>query len=266
MSTSLVVQSALILLREGLEAILVLAALAALLRRMAPDRMAALWSGAGLGVVASLVTAAAYLAWRDGVHDDTVEGITCLLAAGLMLWTGGFLWRRADPRAWAATLHRQATAALEAERVSVALGVIGFLAVYREGAETALFLAALRGEGSLASLLAGMALGAVGLAMLWQVIIRAAVRLPLALMFRATSLFLLVMAVRLVAAGLGEFQEQAMIPFTPADLPEWAETIGLAPSWEGLVAQAVVLALVVLVVVWPRRAPIARAEAPLAAE
>ncbi|MFZ4406484.1 MAG: FTR1 family protein [Paracraurococcus sp.] len=257
MSTAIILQAALILLREGLEAILVLAALAALLRRMAPERIGALWAGAGLGLLASLLTAGAYAAWRGGVHDDVVEGVTCLVAAGLMLWTGGFLWRRADPRAWGAALTRQAQAALDAERVPVALGTIGFLAVFREGAETALFLAALGAEGSMAGMLAGLALGAAGLAVLWVLLIRAAVRIPLRPLFRATSLFLLVMAARLVVAGIGEFQEQAMVPFTPTDLPDLAGTLGLAPSWEGLVAQLLVLGGVALVLAWPRRVPVA---------
>ena len=257
MSASIAVQAALILLREGLEAILVLAALAALLRKLAPERIGALRAGAGLGLLASLLAAGAYAAWRGGVHDDFVEGITCLVAAGLMLWTGGFLWRRADPRAWGAALSRQAEAALAADKVPVALGLIGFLAVFREGAETALFLAALGAEGSMAGMLAGLAAGAAGLGVLWWLLIRAAVRVPLRPLFRVTSLFLLFMAARLVAAGIGEFQEQAIVPFTPTELPELAETLGLAASWEGLVAQLLVLAGAALVLAWPQRAPAA---------
>lgn len=267
MSASVAVQAALILLREGLEAILVLAALAALLRRMAPERIGALWAGAGLGVLASLLTAGAYMAWRGGEHDDWVEGITCLLAAGLMLWTGGFLWRRADPKAWSAALQRQAHAALNAERVTVALGLIGFLAVFREGAETALFLAALGAEGSVGGMLAGLAAGALGLGLLWHLLIRAAVRIPLRPLFRVTSLFLLFMAVRLVAAGIQEFQEQALLSFNPTSLPELAEIIGLSPSWEGLAVQLLVLAGVGLVLAWPRRpAAEPRVAGPAAAE
>lgn len=253
-SASIAVQAALILLREGLEAILVLAALAALLRRMAPERTGALWAGAGLGLLASLLTAGAYAAWRGGVHDDFVEGVTCLIAAGLMLWTGGFLWRRADPRAWGAALTRQAQAALNADRVPVALGLIGFLAVFREGAETALFLAALGTEESMGGMLAGLVAGAVGLGVLWYLLIRAAVRIPLRPLFRVTSIFLLFMAARLVAAGIQEFQEQSLVSFNPVSLPELAETIGVSPSWEGLAAQLLVLAGVALVLAWPRPA------------
>ncbi|WP_431272089.1 hypothetical protein [Dankookia sp. P2] len=65
------------------------------------------------------------------------------------------------------------------------------------------------------------------------------------------------MAARLVAAGIQGFQEQALIPFSPNDLPEFAGTIGAAPSWEGLAAQLLVLGGVALVLAWPRRAVVA---------
>lgn len=251
MLSSISLEAALILLREGLEAMLVLAALAALLRRLAPERMGALWAGAGGGLLASLGTAVAYAAWRDGVHNDLVEAATSLTAAGLMLWTGGWLWRRADPRNWALALQRQAQAALGATRVPLALAGIGFLAVFREGAETALFLAGL--GGAPLALGGGLVLGGIGLVALGWMILRAAVRLPLRALFRATSVFLLVMAARMVGAGLREFQEQALVPFDPAEIPDWAASLGLSGSWEGILLQAGVLAAVALVLVWPGR-------------
>ncbi len=259
MSGSVFAQSAIILFREGLEAILVLAALAAVLRRMAPDRMAALWGGAALGLLASLAAAVAFITWRGGAHDDLLEGVTCLIAAGLMLWTGGWLWRRSDPRAWAASLQRQTQAALAAQRVALTVGAIGFLAVFREGAETILFLAALGND--LVSLAGGIAAASVLLAALWWLVMKAAVRLPLRPMFMVTSVFLLLMAARFVGAAIMEFQEQVLLPFDPAELPAWLESLGFAPSWEGLAAQLLVLGGVAAVLLWPqRRAAAAAAE------
>jgi high-affinity iron transporter len=159
-------------------------------------------------------------------------------------------------------LERQAHQALTAERVPLALGAIGFLAVFREGAETALFLAALGGNDSLGALLGGLVVGAIGLGVLWYLLIRAAVRVPLRPLFQVTSVFLLLMAVRLVSAGLLEFQEQAMVPFDPSPLPEWTESVGLSPSTEGLIAQLAVLAGAALILAWPRRG----APPPAAAE
>src|SRR5690242_15190636 len=121
MSASVAVEAALILLREGLEVILVLAALTAFLRWAAPERMGALRWGALGGLAASLLAAAAYTAWRGGAHDDTVEGVTCFIAAALMLWTGGWMWLRSDPRGWTSMLKRQAEQALASGRVAAAV-------------------------------------------------------------------------------------------------------------------------------------------------
>ena len=90
--------------------------------------------------------------------------------------------------------------------------------------------------------------------MLWYLLTRAAVRVPLRPLFQATSLFLLLMAAHLVGAGLQEFQEQALVPFDPAPLPAWTEAVGVSPSTEGLIAQLAVLTGVTLILAWPRRA------------
>jgi high-affinity iron transporter len=259
---SLALNAGLILLREGLEAVLVLAALSALLARAAPERGGALLWGAGLGILASLVAALAYAAFLGGAHDDRVEAVTCLLAAGLMLWTGGWLARSADPRAWTRALQARADRALAGRNVAVAVGAIGFLAVFREGAETALFLAALGGGGQPVQLAAGIAVAAALLVVLWRVISKGVVRLPLRPLFLGTSVFLLLMAARFAAAAVQELQEQAILPFTPLNVPEWLGEIGVPDSLEALGAALVVL-LVAIPAFRPRRAPTA---APLAAE
>ena len=242
--TSHAFDAGLILFREGMEAILVLAALAAFLGRAAPDRMRALGLGAAAGVAASLLAAAAFMTWRDGAHDDRIEGVVCLLAAGLMLWTGGWLARRSDPRAWTAELRRRTEAAMAAPRDGLAVALIGFLAVFREGAETVLFLAALLGDApSPAALLPGLVAAAALLGALWFALTRLAVRLPLRPLFLGTSVFLLVMAARLAAAAVQEFQEQTLLPFDPIDLPRWAESLGLPDNLEQVAAMALVAAL-----------------------
>jgi high-affinity iron transporter len=259
---SLAFDAALILLREGLEAVLVLAALAALLARLAPGRAGALYWGAGAGIAASLGAAVLYGAFLGGAHDDRIEAATCLVAAGLMLWTGGWLARSADPRAWSRALQARADRALAGRNVALAVAAIGFLAVFREGAETVLFLAALGGGQQPAMLALGIGVALVLLAVLWVVIARGAVRLPLRPMFLATSVFLLVMAARFGAAGVQELQEQAILPFTPIDAA-WLEDLGLPATWEALGVFAAVL-LVAVPAFRPRRAP--RTAAPAAAE
>src|SRR6516165_10467199 len=90
-----------IVVREGLEAILVLAALAAYLARAdAKDRLNALWCGAVTALLASIAAAWVFEQFYNGVHNDVFEGIVILLTAALMFYVSGWLLLRQDPRSW----------------------------------------------------------------------------------------------------------------------------------------------------------------------
>ena len=154
-------QSAAILLREGLEALLVIAALAAYLRKAgACGRLAALYGGAGAAIIASIFAAWLFEVFNKGAHSDLMEAGIILCAAVLMLYVSGWLILRQDPRAWQGFLKSKAEEAL-AKQTGIAVALLAFLAVFREGAESVLFvhtLAATSGGWSpelVAGLLAG---------------------------------------------------------------------------------------------------------------
>ena len=226
-----------ILLREGLEALLVITALAAYLSRIqAHHRLTALWSGAGLGVIASLITAWVFSTFYGGAHNDLLEGVTMFIAAGLMLYVSGWLFLRQNPRLWQSYLKGQVDKALGSGS-ALAVGSLAFLAIYREGAETALFLNALAqkaGSWNLA-LLSGLGLGTLTLVVLFVVLRTTALRLPLRPMFLATSALLFVMALNFLAGGLLEFQELGWVPLHDAPLA-WLKDYSL----EALALMAVV--------------------------
>ncbi|MFN0044185.1 MAG: FTR1 family protein [Alphaproteobacteria bacterium] len=236
-------ESGIVVLREGLEALLVIMALAAYLTRLGrADRLHALYAGALVGIVASFVAAWVFERWYGGAHDDVVEGATLLATAGLLLYVSGWLFVRQDPGAWRQYLKDQTARASMATGVW-ALGSIAALAVFREGAETVLFLHAIaqshggwsleQGVGLLAAFIA---LGA--LFVLWR---RIAAHLPLRALFLGTSIFLFAMALRFVGAGLQEFQETGWIPFDDVGLPDWAIGAGFNPSAEALGVQLAIL-------------------------
>ena len=134
------VEAAAILLREGLEAILVLAALAAYLGRAgAEDRLKALWQGAGAALLASIAAAWVFERFYNGMHSDIFEGATIFLATGLLFYVSGWLFLKQDPKAWQAYLQTQTDKALAA-RSHYVIAALAFFAVLREGGETALFL------------------------------------------------------------------------------------------------------------------------------
>jgi hypothetical protein len=97
--SSAFIQAAVILLREGLEALLVIAALAGYLTKAgAAHRVQALYGGALAAIAASLVAAWLFAILNSGEHSDIMEGIIILVAAGLMLYVSGWLMVKQDPR------------------------------------------------------------------------------------------------------------------------------------------------------------------------
>ncbi len=124
-------------------ALLVIAALAAFLRKAGEESgVRALYVGAASAVLASIVAAALFQIFLNGAHDDRVEALVMVAAAALMFYMSGWLFLRQDGRAWTAELKRTASRALDSG-ARWSLGAIAFLAVFREGAETVLFLHAL---------------------------------------------------------------------------------------------------------------------------
>jgi high-affinity iron transporter len=253
--TNTFIQAALILLREGLEALLVIAALAAFLRKSGKaDRLGALYAGAGTAVVASIVMAWVFAVFNSGAHNDLVEACVILAAAALMLYVSGWLMLRQDPRAWQGYLEDKTNTAL-VQRTALAIAGLAFLAVFREGAETVLFIQALAttsGGWSLA-LVGGLAVASAALVVLFVFINAIAARLPLRPVFIVTSAFLFAMAIKFIGAAIQEFQEQSLLPVTDAPGGEVLASLGLNATYEALGAQVVVILLAVATYMVMRR-------------
>lgn len=247
MSTVTIGQAAFIMLREGAEALLIIAALAAYLTRtQAADKVRVLYWGAGLAVTTSLVLAYLLQAFLGGGHNDLVEGATMLFAAVVLIYVSGWLFARRDAAAWQGYLRDRVDSAVGATASVVPLGLVAFLAVFREGAETVLFLEALASgvNGSVGAVATGVALGGIALGALFVAVKSLAIRLPLKPFFTVTAALLYLMAVTFVGQGLLEFQELAWLPFTPVAAPEWLEDLGVGVSWEAIGLQIGLLLLI----------------------
>ena len=230
--SSAFIQAAVILLREGLEAMLVIAALAGYLTKAgAAHRIQALYGGALAAVGASIIAAWLFAVLNSGEHSDVLEGIIILVAAALMLYVSGWLMVKQDPRGWQEYLAHKADHALSQDTVW-AVGALAFLAVFREGAETVLFINALaKTEGGWsAGLFAGLAAATAGLVVLFYFINLIARKLPLRPLFIITSAFLFAMAIKFIGEAVQEFQEQAIITVTEVKGSAFLSAIGLNPS------------------------------------
>jgi high-affinity iron transporter len=240
---SAAIESFFILLREGLEALLVIAALAAFLERAGEGhrRTALLW-GSLAALAASLAAAWVFYRYFGGAHDDLTEAVVMSAAAVLLLYVSGWLWLRRDPAGWQRHLQHQADRALQADGPWLLAG-IAFLAVFREGAEAILFLQAVAagGEAGFAGMLLGLAGAALALALVYLAMTKLALRLPLRPVFAVTSAILFLLGLRFIGGALQEFQELGFVPYDDIGLPAWAVQAGFNPTIQAIGLQAALL-------------------------
>jgi high-affinity iron transporter len=236
-----------ILLREGLEAILILAAIFALLikgeRRDALPYVHIGWIAAlALGGISWFV--ASYIIAISGAAREMTEGVTALVAAAILLYVGFWMHEKAYADRWRTFLHTQLQEALSA-RTMWALALVSFLAVYREAFETVLFYQALWVQiaPAYAPMLGGLMSAAVALAILGWLIFRGSIRLPLSLFFGATSLLLALLAVVFVGKGIAALQEAGILPINPVNIPS-IPSLGLYPNLQGLMLQVLVVVVI----------------------
>src|SRR5579884_4038381 len=193
-----VADAAIILFREGLEALLVVAALLAFLTKAGQaDKRRWIWGGAAAGIVVSVgaafVVRAIFSSAVAGAGRELVEGLTGLAAAAMLLYVSYWLHSKASLASWQRYIRARTSAAL-AGRGLWSLALISFLAVFREGAETVLFYVGIAPSIALPDLALGVALGAAGLGAIGVLMSVFGLRIPLRPFFLVSSLLLYYLA------------------------------------------------------------------------
>ncbi|GAA4198723.1 FTR1 family protein [Streptosporangium oxazolinicum] len=205
--------SYLIGLREGLEATLVVSVLVALLVKSdRRDRLPLVWAGVGAALALSVAFGALLtftVAHLEYQRQELFEAITSLLAAAFVTWM--IFWMRRASRTLSGELRARLTQALEVGATAVV--VMAFLAVAREGLETALlFFASVQGATTTAVPLIGISLGLLTAVALGWAIYRSAMRINLTTFFTWTGLLLILVAAGILKYGVHDLQEAGVLP------------------------------------------------------
>jgi high-affinity iron transporter len=200
-------------LREGLEAALVVGILVAyLVRTHHRSRLPALWGGVGVAAAASLGVGALLTFTSRSMSfeaQETFGGVMSILAVGFVTWM--VFWMRRQSRALKGELQGKLDTALHAG--AMAVGLMAFLAVGREGLETALFLwPAIQAAGSGAGPIVGATLGILTASVTGWLLYRGSVHLNLATFFKVTGAGLIVVAAGVLAYGIHDLQEAQILP------------------------------------------------------
>jgi high-affinity iron transporter len=245
-----------ILLREGLEALLILAALLAFLQKSGnADKRRWIWLGGAAGVVASIIAAIAiqqlFSSLINGANRELIEGITGLLAAGLLFYVSYWLHSKTQLSGWQRYIKDQTNAALATGSL-FSLAALAFLSVFREGAETALFYIGIAPAIALRDLLLGLGLGTIILVVVGFVVIGLGKHMPLKPFFQVTSLLIWYLGFKFIGAGIRALQIARVVPETTVSWLPTSDLLGLYPTWETTLPQLGLLVLAIGVVLWTR--------------
>jgi len=253
-TTAAYVGSLTILVREGLEALLVVVAMIAFLRKAERVDMLryvhAGWIGAlGLGVVTWAI--ATFLVGVSGANREVTEGLSSLFAAVVLLSVGMWMHQKSMAGMWQQYIHAKLSTALSRKSAWFMFG-LSFIAVYREVFETILFYVALWEQGNHRAVMGGLASGAAVLVLTAFALLRFSARLPIGKFFSWSAGLVAVLAVVLTGKGIAALQEAGWLSAHALNTPR-IDLLGIYPSTQTLIAQILMVLLVVAGFAWNGR-------------
>ena len=249
--------SFIIIFREGLEAILVIAAISAYLVRSDNQPMLkVVYLSSLFAVFASVLAAIALhtIVGLSGANQEIMEGAAMLLATVVLFFISNWMLSKSESKAWKNYVEGKVQSAVSTGS-SFALGFAAFLAVFREGAETIIFYQAMLADAKdhMDMVWYGLGVGTIVLTLVFIVIRFGSVKLPLKPFFICTSALMYLMAIAFAGGGVKELQEADIISVTPVDFVHSVEVLGIYPTVETLVPQLVMLVVVMLSIMYYKK-------------
>jgi len=228
-----------IMVREGLEALLIVVAMLAFLRKAERnDALRYVHGGWITALVAGGVTwlLATFVIGISGASRELTEGFGSLLAAAVLLSVGIWMHGKSNADQWQRYIREKLAGAMNRQSGWFLFG-LAFVVVYREVFETILFYAALWAQGSGAAMLAGAACAAAVLAVIAWAMLRYSRTLPIATFFRYSAWLMAVLTVILAGKGIAALQEAGWVNIAPLDSVPRLSMIGLFPTLQSVAAQ-----------------------------
>lgn len=245
--------AALIPIREGMEALLVIGALLTMTKKARVTRSSAwIWGGASAGMVVSLAAGIGVTVLFSssvfGENNFLLGGVTGVLSAVMLLYVGVWLHRNASMDKWREKINIQKSQALK-KRSLLSFALIAFLAVVREGLETVIFFIGLVGKLPLTELIGGTAAGLIVLVIVGVLMIKLGMRIPLKPFFLLSMAVVLYMCVKFLGTGVHSLQLAGILP---SDAESWLPSVsvlGIYPSVYSTIPQLLILLFLLIVLV-----------------
>jgi high-affinity iron transporter len=240
--------SLIIIVREGFEAIIIVGAIVAYLLKSGNKKSTRpVYWGSLIALGVSVV-----MAWilnritsvAGGQNQEIIEGVTMLVAVVVLFYVSNWMVSKAEAGAWSSYIGGKVETSIT-RGSAFSLAFAAFLAVFREGAETILFYQALLAQTQtyINMIWLGLGIGLVLLVVIYLAIRFLSIRLPLKPFFLGTSILLFVMSVTFIGNGVKELQEGNVIGVTPVSGLGSVDILGIYPTLETLIPQAVLLVI-----------------------
>lgn len=249
--------AALILLREGLEALLIILALVSFLDKSGQKKMRKwIYVGAFVGVLLSAVAAILMSTILNSATIDTnrelMEGYVGLLAAAMMIGVGIWLHSKSSVASWNRYISKQIGSAISSGSV-FAMAAISFLSVFREGAETLVFYAGIAPKMETSQFMLGIVVALLILAIFALVLFKASGKIPIYKFFAVATVLIYVLTFKIIGVSLHTLQLRDSVPTTIVDGLPVVSLIGFYPTVETMLGQAVLLLLVVATIIYKKK-------------
>lgn len=243
--------AAMILIREGLEALLVVIALLSFVKKSgAVKGKKWIWtgvlSGLGVSVILALIVKFVLSSGAFGNNNALIGGWTGIFAAVMLVYMSYWLHSQSSIADWNRYLREKSHVAITTGKL-MSLGLLAFLAVFREGTETVLFYIGMASQIKVQTLLFGFLIGAAILGIVAFLMVYLGLKLPLRPFFMVSSVIVFYLAVKFTGMGIHSLQLAGLIPTTSAPSGLSMEFLALYPSWESIIPQ---LALIVAVTIF----------------
>jgi high-affinity iron transporter len=243
--TGLFIQSFSIIVREGFEAILIIAALITfLIKSRNQDKLKAIYMGVLIGVIGSFITAYILQEILDisMASQEMMEGIIMLVAVVVLFYVSYWLVSKIEATKWQSYITGKMQKAVTTGS-AFTLSMVAFLSVYREGFETVLFYKALYlyAGDTTAGIIPGFLAGCAVLMVVYFLINQLGMRIPVKWFFVITSVFLYYMAFMFMGKGLHELQMGGALSMTGAGFAPEIPWLGMYPTWETFIGQMILV-------------------------
>ncbi|WCK52817.1 FTR1 family protein [Aneurinibacillus sp. Ricciae_BoGa-3] len=246
--------AAMIPIREGLEALLVVTALLAFVSKSNNQKGKGwIWSGVLAGLLVSVILAVIvkfiFSSGAFGNNNFLISGWTGVIAAAMLLYMSYWLHSQSSIKDWQKYIRTKSAGAVDTGKL-VSLGVLSFLAIFREGTETVLFLIGMVNQISLQNLLIGLLIGLVILAVVAYLMIVIGLKMPIKPFFMVSSVIVFYLCIKFTGMGIHGLQLGGLLPSTTASQLPSFDFLAMYPSWLSTVPQWILILAAILVVMW----------------